>query len=382
MVTTEEQHVRDGAPSGPPRKARRRAVLAGALGALALGGVLAVEALRGEDGDPAGAPGAAAPEWTPRAHRDPATLDRKLTCAYTDHSISTAEAFGEYLGRPLDCVVVFVDEKDWTSLVEPWWAFHQPSDDKDWRAWKAEAPEERRLIVSQSLVPDGAPDDWRERGARGEYDERWRTFGRNMVEAGLGDSVIRLAWEMNGTWYPHHYVGESAEERELWKTYWRRAVEAMEVPGSSFEIDFNIAEGPQNSVELSEFYPGDDWVDIIGIDLYDSWLNPIDPTQRWEAKAAKINSVEDVVAFAAERGKPISIPEWAMVAPGDTKGGGDNAHFVSQVADVVANTPTYYQGYFNTTGGGVGMTLSDAPEGSAEYLRRFGPSGDAVPTGL
>jgi hypothetical protein len=230
------------------------------------------------------------------------------------------------------------------------------------------------------MVPEDPPSDWRERGAAGEYDAYWKTFGQNLVDSGLGSSIIRIGWEMNGDWYETHYVGESEELRAAWKDYFRRMVKAMEVEGSDFEIDFNIAEGPQDSVSIDELYPGDEYVDIIGIDVYDSYISPIDPGARWQAKDEKVNSVSAVVAFAAAHDKPVSFPEWAMVAEGETDGGGDSPDFVNQIADVVASSNVRYQAYFNVPEGGVGMTLEDAPNGSQAFLERFGASGDAVPS--
>ncbi len=151
------------------------------------------------------------------------------------------------------------------------------------------------------------------------------------------------------------------------------------VEGTAFEIDFNIAEGQQDSVEIADMYPGDDWVDIIGVDVYDSYISPIDPTARWEEKDAKVNSLSAVIAFAAEHDKPISIPEWAMVAEGKTQGGGDSPEFIDQIADAVVSADVRYQAYFNVPDGGVGMTLDDAPNGKAAFLKRFGATGDAGP---
>ncbi|WP_337062351.1 glycosyl hydrolase [Kineococcus sp. G2] len=319
-----------------------------------------------------------APQWTPREHVTAADLDTKWVGVQT-HTVSVAEEFEQWLGRPLDCVVVFGAQNDWAAITGPWFAIDAPPG-QDWAAWVREAPDDRTLVISTAMVPENPPEDWRERGAAGEYDEHWRSFGSNLVDVGLGSSIIRIGWEMNGDWYETHYVGETEEKREQWKEYFRRMVMAMEVEGSDFEIDFNIAEGPQDSVEIDRLYPGDDYVDIIGIDVYDSYIAPIDPAARWQAKDEKVNSISAVAEFAAAHDKPMSFPEWAMVAEGETDGGGDSPEFINQIADVVRSRPVRYQAYFNTAEGGVGMTLADAPEGSAAYLARFGASGDAVPS--
>ena len=373
--TTHQESPATGAP-GPRRPGRRKVVGAGigvAAAALAGGGVW--WATRGDEA-PAPLP---APEWTPRPHVAAADLDTKWVGVQT-HTVSVAEDFEAWLGRPLDCVVVFGSENDWAAIEGPWFAIDPPQG-QDWGAWVREDPDNRTLVVSTAMVPQDPPSDWRERGAAGEYDEHWRTFGQNLLSAGLGSSIVRLGWELNGDWYETHYVGETEEQREQWKAYFRRIVRAMEVEGSAFEIDFTIAEGPQDSVSIEQLYPGDDYVDIIGVDVYDSYISPIDPGARWQAKDEKVNSVSAVVEFARLRDKPVSFPEWAMVAEGETQGGGDSPEFIDQMADVMAAAELRYQAYFNTPEGGVGMTLADAPEGSQAYLRRFGASGDVVPSG-
>ncbi|WP_432541750.1 glycosyl hydrolase [Kineococcus sp. SYSU DK002] len=377
MDTTHQESPATGGPQGPRRHGRRKVIGAGI-------GVLAVAAAGGgvywatrDGGDPVVR--TPAPDWTPKAHVPASDLDTKWVGIQT-HDTAAAAAFGEWLGRPLDVVVVFNSDANWAAISGPWFAM-VPTEGQDWGQWVRDAPDERTLVVSTGLVPADPPDDWRERGAAGEYDEHWRLFASNLVSKGLGSSIVRLGWELNGDWYETHYIGETQEKREQWKAYFRRIVETISaVEGAAFEIDFNIAEGQQDSVVIDEMYPGDDWVDIIGVDVYDSYISPIDPTARWEEKDSRVNSLSAVIAFAHEHDKPISIPEWAMVAEGSTQGGGDSPEFIDQIADAVVSAEVRYQAYFNVPDGGVGMTLADAPNGSATFRQRFGASGDAGPT--
>ena len=70
-------------------------------------------------------------------------------------------------------------------------------------------------------------------------------------------------------------------------------------------------------IDLASYYPGDQYVDIIGIDLYDQfgnsrWHPPRRSGQAWTLRrrsAAQPDSLNDVAAFAAQHGKPISFPE-------------------------------------------------------------------------
>ena len=373
--TTQQESPTTGGAPGPRSHGRRWVIGAGAAAVVAVAGGATWLATR-DGGEPIEA--TPAPAWTPREPVDPADLDTKWVGVQT-HTVSVADDFEEWLGRPLHCVVVFGSENDWPAISGPWFAM-DPPDGQDWGAWVRDDPENHTLVISTAMVPEDPPSDWRERGAAGEYDEHWQRFGRNLVDQGLGSSIIRIGWEMNGDWYETHYVGDTEELREQWKEYFRRIVMAIEVEGSAFEIDFNIAEGPQDSVEIDQLYPGDDYVDIIGIDVYDSYISPIDPSARWQEKDEKVNSISAVAAFAAAHDKPISFPEWAMVAEGDTDGGGDSPDFINQIADVVVAEQVRYQAYFNSPEGGVGMTLEDAPQGSEAFRERFGASGDAVPT--
>ncbi|MCI2238922.1 glycoside hydrolase family 26 protein [Paenibacillus sp. TRM 82003] len=377
MVDTTRQESRTGGGAVPPGGPRRRWVLGAGLAGAAVAGGVATWLVTGRDDEPP----AAAPQrdWTPRTHVSAADLDTKWAGVYRTHDVAENTEFGEWLGRPLDVAVVFGAQNDWYALTHPWFAYEAP-EGQDWAAWVRERPDERKLVVSTAMVPEGVPEDWRARGAAGEYDDHWVEYGRNLRDWGIGSSIIRLGWEMNGDWYETHYIGETAEQREQWKEYFRRIVRAVEVEGTSFEIDFTIAEGPQDSVAIDEMYPGDDYVDIIGMDVYDSWIAPIDPGARWQAKGEKINSVPKLVEFAAEHDKPLSFAEWAMVAEGRTQGGGDSPEFIHQMADVIAANPVRYQAYFDVPAGGVGMTLADAPLGAAAFLQRFGPGGDAAPT--
>lgn len=372
--TTQQEDAVTGASPGPRGPRRRRLLGLAALAVAGVGGGAAWLARRDGAAPIAVRP---APGWSPKAHVPAADLNSRWVGVQT-HDVSVADDFEQFLGRPLDCVVVFGAENDWPAIEGPWFAVDAPQG-QDWGAWVRDHPDRRRLVISTALVPKDPPDDWRERGAAGEYDEHWVTFGRNLVEQGLGSSIVRLGWELNGDWYETHYVGSSAEQREQWKAYFRRVVRAMTVEGSDFQVDFNIAEGPQDSVSIEDLYPGDEYVDVIGIDVYDSYISPIDPGARWQAKDEKVNSVSAVIAFAEAHDKPVSFPEWAMVAKGSTQGGGDSPDFVNRMADAMASTTLRYQAYFNVPDGGVGMTLADAPNGSAAYLDRFGASGDVVP---
>ena len=265
MVDTTQQESRaTGGSSGAAHARAAKVVGAGYRGPRAAAGGGVPGATRAGHRRRRLEPGAGLDAQGPRA---PPRTSTPSGSASQTHDVSVAEDFGDWLGRPLDCVVVFGSDANWAAISGPWFAIGPARGPGLGRVGPRD-PDRRTLVVSTALVPKDPPDDWRARGAAGEYDAHWMTYGRNLVEQGLGASIIRLGWELNGDWYETHYVGESAEQREQWKDVLppHRPLDGRR--GSAFEIDFNIAEGPQDSVSIEDLYPGDDYVDIIGVDVY------------------------------------------------------------------------------------------------------------------
>jgi len=120
--------------------------------------------------------------------------------------------------------------------------------------------------------------------------------------------VIVLGWEMNGTTYTHR----CGPDPVAWKAYWKRIVTAMRsVSGQEFRFDFAPSRG-RDAVPWTECYPGDDVVDIIGMDSYDQ-----PPARTFDEQVNEPYGLQKHVDFAAEHGKPISFPEWGLFRNGD-----------------------------------------------------------------
>ena len=125
---------------------------------------------------------------------------------------------------------------------------------------------------------------------------------------------------------------------------------------------------PQHS-----FYPGDQYVDIIGIDLYDQFgtggTHPaVGQAGRFAALAAQPYSLNDVAAFAAQHGKPLSFPEWGTV-----EGQGDDPAYVTAMANYIANNDVAYQSYFDDGDQAIAeLGESDNTASTAAYVAAFG----------
>ena len=137
-----------------------------------------------------------APEVRLLSDTTPAEQDTKTNCVYPSNSEAMLSAFDAATGTDINCVLLFnMDKPDWSSWTTAWWET-PPSPDMDWLRWKTAVPG-RQIVITQSMVPESAPSDWRVLGAEGAYDHYATQLAENLVSAGLGDSIIRLGAEAN-----------------------------------------------------------------------------------------------------------------------------------------------------------------------------------------
>ncbi|WP_424213281.1 glycoside hydrolase family 26 protein [Streptomyces sp. BI20] len=183
-----------------------------------------------------------------------------------------------------------------------------------WAAWRRGSPD--RMFVlnvpmqerNEARVSDQEVARLIRAGARGEYDEHFRRLAERLVQLKVPDTVVVLGWEMNGTTYTHR----CGPDPENWKVYWKRIVNAMRsVPGARFKFDFAPNRGT-DAIGWTRCYPGDDVVDVIGMDSYDQ-----DPGRTFDDQITQPYGLQQHVDFAKAHGKPISYPEWGLFRRGD-----------------------------------------------------------------
>ncbi|MCT7350905.1 glycosyl hydrolase [Streptomyces sp. 15-116A] len=183
-----------------------------------------------------------------------------------------------------------------------------------WARWRNEKSD-RTLVLNvpmQARNEEGVPDDevrqLVRRGAAGDFDHHFRVLAERLVRLKVPDTVIVLGWEMNGTTYTHR----CGPDPQAWKTYWNRIVTTMRaVPGQNFRFDFTPSRG-RDAVAWTECYPGDDTVDIIGMDSYDQPAG-----MSFDRQVSEPYGLQEHVDFAKAHGKPISYPEWGLFRNGD-----------------------------------------------------------------
>lgn len=183
-----------------------------------------------------------------------------------------------------------------------------------WADWRR-AEEDRLFVLNVPMLErnEEGVSDWQvrvqlRRGAAGLFDHHFRALAERLVEQNIPDTVIVLGWEMNGITYTHR----CGPDPEAWKRYWNRIVTTMRaVPGQKFRFDFNPTRG-KDAIPWPQCYPGDDTVDIIGMDAYDQPRG-----LSFDEQVTEPYGLQAHVDFAKAHGKPISYPEWGLFRNGD-----------------------------------------------------------------
>lgn len=237
-----------------------------------------------------------------------------------------------------------------------------------WADWRLEQ-DDRMLVLNVPMMErneEGVSDAevrlLLRQAAAGMFDKHFRALAERLVELNVPDTVIVLGWEMNGITYTHR----CGPDPEAWKKYWNRIVTTMRaVPGQKFRFDFTPNRG-RDAIPWTQCYPGDDTVDIIGMDSYDQ------PTGlSFDEQVKEPYGLQAHVDFAKSHGKPISYPEWGLFR------NGDNATYMRRMLAWMTEHKPLYNTVTDYCPHGV-WQCSDNPKASEIY--RAALSGQAVPT--
>jgi hypothetical protein len=205
-------------------------------------------------------------------------------------------------------------------------------------------------------------------GAAGAYDQHFRRFAQRLVAEGQGNAVLRLGWEFNGDWFPWR----SDRDPKGFAAYWRRIVNVMRsVPGESFRFNWNPGHGP-GFVDVNA-YPGDNYVDIIGFDIYDrTWGDRLrDPRVRWNAYLNKPYGLNWLRNFSLAHGKPMSFPEWGVTHDHVRGVTHDNPVFIRGMAEFIRSSNVEFATYFDVLAHDGDFRLRQFPQSAAAYRALF-----------
>jgi hypothetical protein len=158
------------------------------------------------------------------------------------------------------------------------------------------------------------------------------------------------------------------------------------VSGQKFVFDWTISRGGGGSPQ--DAYPGDAYVDIIGMDLYDRTYNSkwSDPSKRWNdylnGRAPYTIGMKWHRDFAAAHGKLMSFPEFALSMQHVSTTNPDNTLFVKEMHNWIHSNNVAYFSYFqnDTAKDQHRLMTGNFPNAARTYTQLFGSSSLSVPT--
>lgn len=312
--------------------------------------------------------------------------------------IAPINAYETFVGRPVDYVVDFMLETPTT-----WAQFERGAltTTVDVSAWTG-------LLGARTLalgVPACCMGTTWAIEAAGTNDAHWRALGASLVTAGLGNAVLRIGREFNGSWYNWKVV-EGGQTNYI--AGYSHIVSVLRgVAGSSFRFNWNpyLGVGNLTAHGAESCYPGDAYVDEIGIDIYDYNAGSAYPTSTTaissETAADAITTVMQQKVFdimltewdslrgwyglARTHNKPLTFPEWGLRLWRDANiytAGGDNAVLVAGMGKFIQglSTPGSWAAMWEDPAlGGMGVSDPDTgvnrqvatPMARAEFFKWF-----------
>lgn len=234
--------------------------------------------------------------------------------------------FEAWSGKLLDWTLQYSARSSWAGIEHPW---HLGYD----------FPGEQ--VAAQPFWPEGSGGSFAACSS-GSYDTHWRAYGSALIAEGKPATLTSLAWEFNGDWFEWSVGADPAG----YAACYRRVVSQVHVtdPSARFAWVMNAHSG-----DPTPAYPGDGWVDLIGIDTYDQW--PASTSQAvWDAQITAPAGLQWAYDLAVTHGKGFIIQEWGLLGPADANHGGDNVLFVTNMLAWIHAHPGVWESYFDVPG--------------------------------
>ncbi|HUJ83180.1 MAG TPA: glycosyl hydrolase [Candidatus Acidoferrales bacterium] len=269
---------------------------------------------------------------------------------------AAANAFGAWRGHPVDVATLWPARSTWNDFIDPTWLYQR---------WQG-APQ--TLALGEPMIPEGVSGVSLAACAAGNYNSYWKQFGTNISAYGLGNSIIRLGWEFNGNWYIW-----AATNPTTWVQCWRQIVTSARSTAPGLQWDWNVSRGVSPGLtDPTQAYPGDAYVDTIGVDSYDMWP-PANASGGWNTQLNGTQGLNYWLNFAQAHGKKLAIPEWGNMTIGTNVGHDDPAYVNDMLGFFKANASSlaWESNFQGTTSGGMYGPGSPVPNASAAYQAGF-----------
>lgn len=147
----------------------------------------------------------------------------------------------------------------------------------------------------------------------GRYDRYIKSFA-NRLKAIKKEVFLRFGHEMNGDWYPWSGIKIGEEKSKAIYRYVKDIFDANGADNVKWVFSVNWQDVPKEN-DYRLYYPGEDYVDYIGIDGY-NWGN----TQSWSKWMSFKNIfLKRYKEVSARFKKPVLISEFSSTSSGGNK---------------------------------------------------------------
>lgn len=250
--------------------------------------------------------------------------------------------FEAWRGRPLDILTIWQPWQTWQEMID----FDRKGGfvrvyDKPWRLSMGIAMLPRTHDAGKN------PEHWRS-AARGEFDRYYREVAAKLRAYGVRGTVFRIGWEANG----NSHAWQARTDPPNYIATFRRIADILRDAVPDCRIEWTMLKRGSQTGSVLDLYPGDDWVDIVGLDFYDHWP-AINDEATWQQLYNSTFRGGPAgpgawLDFARSRGKPLAFPEWAVCnnwPPPST----DNPFYIRKMFEFLSQNAAdiAYETYFN-----------------------------------
>jgi hypothetical protein len=282
--------------------------------------------------------------------------EKPIFGVYVGNDVKGVTQYEELLGKPTDAILGYTGDASWADY----------DGSLGW-IMGVFSKIDRRVLWSVSLIPKGAT---LADAAKGVYNDHYKKAAEKLAKWRPEEPVlyIRTGWEFNGGWFHYKAAGHPQE----FIGAWRQFVNTYRSVSKRFRFDWCPASGGWMAMKAEDAYPGDEYVDVVGLDVYNQvrWQKIKDARERW--KKIYLDGPYGLIwhrEFAKKHGKPMSYPEWGS---GGNESG-DDPYFVEQMHKWFLENHVLYATYWNSNAGYKGrMSGGEYPDAGAKYRELFG----------
>lgn len=278
-----------------------------------------------------------------------------LNVVYNQNSVADLKTVSNWIGQAPDAIQLHggtANWGDWLSSLSWMHSIFKPTGTD--------------IMWSVPLFPVGSN---LADAAAGNYNGKYLALAKQMAaeNAGADQIYIRLGWEMNGISFPWSAVGQT----ENYVQAFREFVDTFRTVSDKFVFEWTPKVGNQ-AFNPDLAYPGDDYVDVIGIDMYWGPRIAEDPYVGFDYMVTTPYGLQWQQDFAKAHGKQTAIAEWGIKA--------DAPEFIALVADWVKSHDMLYQSYWESNAAFPGeLSQGQYPLAAQAYLAAFGDGSVEMP---